>query len=58
MRSMMILQVHDELVFEVDPDEVETIETSVRTEMERALPLGDVPVVVNTTVGESWDEAA
>ncbi len=58
MRSMMILQVHDELVFEVEPDEVETIETLIRTEMERALPLGDVPVVVNTTVGESWDEAA
>jgi|DewCreStandDraft_1066081.scaffolds.fasta_scaffold00077_10 DNA polymerase-1 len=58
LRSMMILQVHDELVFEVVPEEVTQVELLVRTEMERALPLGDVPIVVNITVGDSWDEAA
>lgn len=57
LRSMMILQVHDELVFEVAPEEVAELEPLVRFEMERALPLGDVPIVVNTTVGDSWDES-
>ncbi|MCX7930863.1 MAG: DNA polymerase, partial [Chlorobi bacterium] len=58
LQSMMILQVHDELVFEVAPNELSTLTEIVATEMERALPLGDVPVVVNTTVGTSWDESA
>ncbi|MCX8050754.1 MAG: DNA polymerase I [Chlorobi bacterium] len=58
MRSMMILQVHDELVFEVAPDELDQVRELVTGEMERALPLGDVPVVVDTTVGRSWEESA
>ncbi|MDW8271957.1 MAG: DNA polymerase I [Bacteroidota bacterium] len=58
LRSMMILQVHDELVFEVAPGEQDVLSALVRVEMERALPLGEVPVVVNTTFGDSWDETA
>ncbi|GIV54954.1 MAG: DNA polymerase I [Candidatus Kapaibacterium sp.] len=58
LRSMMILQVHDELVFEVHPQEEATLVEIVTAEMERALPLGDVPVVVNTSIGTSWDESA
>ncbi len=58
LRSMMILQVHDELVFEVHPDEETALAEIVTAEMERALPLGDVPVVVNTAIGTSWDESA
>lgn len=58
LRSMMILQVHDELVFEVPPDEQEVLATIVTYHMEHALPLGDVPIVVNTTIGNSWEESA
>lgn len=58
MRSMMILQVHDELVFEVPPDEHEAIAEIVPYYMEHALPLGDVPIVVNTAFGTSWEESA
>jgi DNA polymerase-1 len=58
LRSMMILQVHDELVFEVAPEEEEELVALVKDAMEHALPLGDVPVVVNTTIGSSWDESA
>lgn len=57
LRSLMMLQVHDELVFEAFTDEVELLRELVRTEMEQALPLNGVPVVVDTGVGSSWYEA-
>ncbi|MBT6112427.1 MAG: hypothetical protein HOH03_02350, partial [Candidatus Marinimicrobia bacterium] len=47
---------HDELVFEVPENEVESLAKMVVTEMENALPL-TVPVVVDWGVGESWFEA-
>jgi len=55
-KSMMILQIHDELLFEVHPDELERLRQIVTTEMENALPL-DVPVKVDIGVGNSWYEA-
>ncbi len=57
LRSMMILQVHDELLFEAPESEIPTLQELVRTEMQSALPLGDVPVVVDIGVGRHWDEA-
>ncbi len=55
-RGRMILQVHDELVFEVPNAEVEPLTELVRHEMEAALPLS-VPVVVDVGVGRNWAEA-
>lgn len=57
MRSKMMLQVHDELVFESVPGERETLPELVRSLMESALPLGDVPVVVSVGFGANWAEA-
>jgi len=56
-RAIMMLQVHDELLFEVDQSEAPYLQELVKTEMEQALPLEGVPVVVETGVGSSWYEA-
>ena len=56
LRSRMILQVHDELVFDVVPDELDTMRELVRELMEAAVEL-DVPVKVDIGVGENWLEA-
>ncbi len=56
-KSLMMLQVHDELVFEVRPDELDELKALVKSTMESALPLGEVPVLVETGVGANWDEA-
>jgi DNA polymerase I len=55
--SKMILQVHDELVFEVPDDEVEDMKEIVRTRMEEVVNLS-VPVRVQIKVGKNWLEAA
>lgn len=52
----LILQVHDELVFEVQENEIETIKKIVQEEMEKAIPL-DVPVVVDIGAGDSWGKS-
>ncbi|MDX2063183.1 MAG: DNA polymerase I [Bacteroidia bacterium] len=54
--SRMLLQVHDELVFDVPEGEVETLRTLVRHEMEHALELS-VPLVADTGVGTNWLDA-
>ncbi|MGQ9819251.1 MAG: DNA polymerase I [Candidatus Kapaibacteriales bacterium] len=56
-RSMMILQIHDELLFEVIEDELDELKEIVKTNMQNALSLGDVPVVVDIGVGDSWFDA-
>jgi DNA polymerase-1 len=56
LRSRMLLQVHDELVFEVAPGEREVLEGLVRTQMGAAYPL-DVPLEVSVGVGRDWDDA-
>ncbi|HPS63226.1 MAG TPA: DNA polymerase I, partial [Bacteroidales bacterium] len=56
MRSKMILQVHDELVFDVHRDEVELLKPIVLRGMQNAIPL-DVPVLVEMNTGENWLEA-
>jgi DNA polymerase-1 len=54
----MVLQVHDELVFEVEKAAVEEAGEIVRHEMEHPVGFGlDVPITVNTASGSSWFEA-
>jgi len=55
LRARMLLQVHDELLFEAPPDEVAAVETLAREIMEAALPL-KVPVVVDVKTGDDWAE--
>jgi DNA polymerase-1 len=57
MGSRMLLQVHDELVFEVAPGEAEALELLVRREMAGAADL-TVPLDVSVGTGRSWHEAA
>ncbi len=54
--AQMIMQVHDELVFEVAEADVEALNSGVVTRMSEAAQL-DVPLVVDTGVGENWDQA-
>jgi DNA polymerase-1 len=56
MRAKMVLQVHDELVFDVPADEVEALRELVHAEMAQAVPL-DVPLAVDIGVGRNWREA-
>ncbi len=56
MKSRMVLQVHDELVFEAAFDEIDELKALVRHEMENAYPLA-VPVHVDIGTGSSWAEA-
>ena len=57
LKSLMLLQVHDELVFEVFPDELDKMKSLIKTEMENALPIGEIPVLVEIGVGKNWYEA-
>ncbi|GAA3268174.1 DNA polymerase I [Dactylosporangium vinaceum] len=56
LNSRMLLQVHDELLFEVSPGEREPLEALVRAEMGGAYPL-DVPLGVSVGVGSDWNAA-
>jgi DNA polymerase-1 len=53
LKTRMILQVHDELIFEVPTDETAEIETLVRTEMEGVIKL-KVPLVADLGFGPNW----
>lgn len=57
LKSRLLLQVHDELIFEVAAGEHEKLETLVRREMGGAFPL-KAPLDVNVGFGKSWDQAA
>ena len=57
LKSRMLLQVHDELLFEVAQGERDTVENLVREQMGNAYPL-DVPLEVSVGYGRSWDSAA
>jgi len=52
----MIMQVHDELVFEVQEDAVESASKKIRELMENSMAL-DVPLRVDVGVGDNWDQA-
>ena len=55
-KSKMLLQVHDELVFDVPKEEVDALKTMVKNEMENAFDI-DVPLVVDIGIGKNWLEA-
>jgi len=57
VKSRILLQVHDELVIEVAPGELEKVTELVTKGMNSAANL-DVPLEVNIGIGKSWDEAA
>ena len=55
-KTKMLLQVHDELVFDVPKDEVDSLKSMVKIEMENAFKL-EVPLVVDIGIGNNWLEA-
>jgi DNA polymerase-1 len=55
-RAAMLLQVHDELVFECPPEEVDAVRTLVKREMETVCQL-NVPLLVDVGVGDNWRDA-
>ncbi|MUK37879.1 DNA polymerase I [Aliivibrio fischeri] len=55
-RVNLLMQVHDELVFEVKEDALDEVTTKVRELMEQAVQL-DVPLVAEAGFGNNWDEA-
>jgi len=56
VKTKMVLQVHDELVFDAHKDEVEELRPLIKELMENALPL-DIPVLVDTGIGDNWLDA-
>ncbi|AOP32749.1 DNA polymerase I [Leptospira tipperaryensis] len=56
LKSKLLLQVHDELVFEVHKKEKDDFKASMKKHMETAMPL-DVPILVEGKFGVNWDEA-
>ncbi|MBS1585349.1 MAG: DNA polymerase I [Bacteroidetes bacterium] len=58
MRSKMVLQVHDELVFDVPKDELSDIQQLIKENMESAMQLpNDIPINAETGAGNNWLEA-
>ena len=55
-KAKMILQVHDELLFDVPKEELDKIRSIIKHEMEIAMPLG-VPVIAEAGNGDNWLEA-
>ena len=53
--SRMLLQVHDELVFEAPPSEIDYVSSLVKQEMQQAAKLS-VPLVVDLGIGRNWLE--
>ncbi len=56
LKSKMILQVHDELLFDVYTPELDTVKEIVQTKMQEALPL-EVPVLVEIGIADNWLDA-
>ncbi len=55
-RAAMLLQVHDELVFEAPPEEAAEIAALAKREMEQVYPL-EVPLLVDLGIGDNWRDA-
>ena len=56
-KSKMILQVHDELVFDAHKDELDTIRPIIEDKMKNAIPNLKVPILVGMDIGQNWLEA-
>jgi DNA polymerase-1 len=57
LKTKMILQVHDELVFDVPKNELEEIKALVEDKMKNAIPELSIPIIVDMGVGNNWLEA-
>ena len=58
LKSKMILQVHDELIFDTLKEEVEEMKILILENMQNALPLpNNVPVLAEAGAGDNWLEA-
>lgn len=57
LRARMIMQVHDELVFEVANEDVDTIVAGIRERMMNVVSLS-VPLLVSVGIGDNWDKAS
>ena len=58
-RAALLLQVHDELVYEVEKDDAEHIAREIKHIMESVVPrkeLGDVPIVAEIEIGKNWGD--
>ncbi len=55
-KTKMVLQVHDELLFDAHKDEVEELRPMIKELMENAMPM-NVPILVETGVGDNWLDA-
>ncbi len=56
MKTKMVLQVHDELVFDVPKEEADDVKEKIKELMENAFPL-NVPVIAESGIGDNWLEA-
>jgi len=56
LKTLLVMQVHDELVLEVPDEELEAVQAKV-VELMQSVATLDVPLVVETGVGSNWDEA-
>ncbi|HHT03331.1 MAG TPA: DNA polymerase I [Bacteroidales bacterium] len=57
LKTKMILQVHDELVFDLYKPELKKVQLIVEKQMKEALPLENVPIEVDSNTGQNWLEA-
>lgn len=55
-KTKMVLQVHDELLFDAHKDEIDEVRPMIKKLMEKALPM-NVPILVETGVGDNWLDA-
>jgi len=55
-QSLLIMQVHDELVLEIPHDELTVVKEKVRELMQSVARL-EVPLIVDVGVGDNWDQA-
>ncbi len=55
LKAFMILQIHDELLFEVPDEEIEELKQIVHTAMSEVMPLL-IPLVVDINIGKNWKE--
>ncbi|WP_143324921.1 DNA polymerase, partial [Rappaport israeli] len=55
-RLNLIMQVHDELVFEIQTDSIAPLQSDIIQRMQNAHPL-NIPLIVEAGIGDNWDEA-